>query len=682
MKRIKLKSVQAKFLALLIPTISIILILLAILIYTNERNSQMKIIDNMSTQVVDARADEIAEWLTSIIIEMDQIAEKDMVQTMQWENMEGDMKKVAEKQSERYGFLGVVYPDGYYYSTASGKSDVSISNKGYFKDIFERGKDFSISDPMKSLTTGVQSIFVVVPIKNDSAQLVGMMVASVYINTLSDIASKIKMGDDGYGFIIDSEGKVVAHPKEEFHGMNLLNSDSLGFENLDAVGSEMLNQKSGSGTITTPQGLEEYIVYAKIPTSPGWILGIAIPYEQILASINQLLIYIAAMFLATLIILYLVIFFMTRNIITSPLKGLIVFTKGISSGKLYQKMEIKTNDEVGQMAGSLMQMSEKLRNIVESIRSGADSIALGSNEMNASAEQIAQGVSEQASSAEEVSSSMEEMSSMINQNANNAQQTEKTALKAAKDIEEVKRSMDITVNAMRNIAEKITIIGEIAGKTDLLAINAAIEAARAGEHGKGFAVVASEVRKLAERSQEAAKEIDEVSHSSVEIAEKSGKLLEEVVPVIQNNANLVREISASSAEQNSGADQVNNAITQLAQVTQQNSASSEELATGSEELASQAQQLKDAIAYFKINEADISNTIDDLTSKTKTLLETIAQMKSDKDQVTDTKTEDQNKETNQEKNQKKEKKDNGNNGINLKLDNDKNDDADKDFEKF
>jgi len=245
-------------------------------------------------------------------------------------------------------------------------------------------------------------------------------------------------------------------------------------------------------------------------------------------------------------------------------------------------------------------MAEKLGQVVGEVQSGSENVASGSEELSAASETLSQGATEQAASVEEVSSSMEEMTSNIRQNADNAQQTEKIAVQSATDAEKGGGAVNETVKAMKQIAEKISIIEEIARGTNLLALNAAIEAARAGEHGKGFAVVAAEVRKLAERSGEAAAEISELSASSVEVAEQAGEMLVKMVPDIKKTAELVQEIAAASNEQNSGAEQINKAIQQLDQVIQQNASASEEMASTSEELSSQAEQLQATMGFFKI----------------------------------------------------------------------------------
>jgi methyl-accepting chemotaxis protein len=306
-----------------------------------------------------------------------------------------------------------------------------------------------------------------------------------------------------------------------------------------------------------------------------------------------------------IILAILIAYFITRSII-SELGGepseIKLIAEQISNGNLTQKFDT-SRKRIG-IYGAIVQLSDQLKQIISQIMEGAEGVTSASLQMSSTSQQMSQGSQEQAASAEEISSSMEQMVSNIQQNTDNAQQTEKIAIKAADDIKEGNSAVSQAVDSLKKIAEKIGIIGEIARQTNLLALNAAVEAARAGEHGKGFAVVAAEVRKLAERSQLAAEEINSLSSSSVTIADKSGRLLEQIVPNIQNTAKLVQEIAASSTEQNSGATQINNAIQQFNQVIQQNAAGAEEIASSSEELSAQAESLKDSVSFFRLDQMD------------------------------------------------------------------------------
>jgi methyl-accepting chemotaxis protein len=270
------------------------------------------------------------------------------------------------------------------------------------------------------------------------------------------------------------------------------------------------------------------------------------------------------------------------------------------SGDLTKRIETNWKDEIGEMAKSFNLFVQKLEEIISEVRTSSDGIASAAGQVASSAASLSQGTSEQAASVEETTSSLEEMSASITQNAENSRQMEQMAFKGARDSEGSGAAVRETVTAMKQIADRISIIEEIAYQTNLLALNAAIEAARAGDHGRGFAVVATEVRKLAERSQTAAREIGALALSSVGVAERSGELLQELVPAIKKTAELVQEVAASSIEQSTGVDQINRAMTSVDTVTQRNASSAEELSSTAEELAAQSEALQQLMSFFRV----------------------------------------------------------------------------------
>jgi methyl-accepting chemotaxis protein len=280
------------------------------------------------------------------------------------------------------------------------------------------------------------------------------------------------------------------------------------------------------------------------------------------------------------------------------LEGMATAASSIAGGDL--KVRVAPQSDRDTLGSALASMVTTLTQVIGEVWTGSNSLSSASAQLSSTAQALSQGTSEQAASVEETTSSLEEMSASVTQNAENSRQTEHTAVKGAEDANESARAVGETLRAMTAITEKISIIEEIAYQTNLLALNAAIEAARAGEHGKGFAVVATEVRKLAERSQSAAKEIGDLASSSVKVAERSGQLLKDLVPGIRKTAELVQEVAAASREQAAGVSQINKAMTKVDQVTQRNASASEELASTAEEMAAQAEALQDLVSFFRV----------------------------------------------------------------------------------
>ncbi len=564
--------------------------------------------ERMSADIAEAHAEQLSLWIEG---------KKNIIKTLAETGTfkSADFARVAEFFST-YKSKKDKDVEDMFFADKSGKGininggNVNVSDRAYFKATIQGANDSAISDALISKVSGNPIIMIVTTVKDNNGEKIGIIGSALTLKTLSDIVNGIKIGDAGYGWMVDGSGLILAHPdKEMLMKLNVLESDKEGFKNLSSLGRRMIDAEKGAGRITRPDGVEEFLIFGKIPNTNNWTLGVSVPVGQLMKTTNEFILYIiiiVGVMLAVVIVLSTLI---ARSIV-KPVTLVSATALKISSGdltandkdrKAAEAVE-KRRDELGDTGRAMGEMMRSISSIVQNIVVASNEIAVGSSSLNTASQKMSQGATEQAANAEEVSSSVEEMAATIKHNSDNAMQTEKIALKAAQDAEKGGVSVVKTVEAMKSIAEKIAIIQEIARQTNLLALNAAIEAARAGDAGKGFAVVAGEVRKLAERSQVAAQQIGELSHGSVMIAEEAGTLIKQIVPDIKKTAELIQEISASSREQSAGVEQINKAILQLDEVIQQNAAASEEISSMSEELSSQAEMLKQAVSFFKFEQ--------------------------------------------------------------------------------
>ena len=524
-----------------------------------------------------------------------------------------------EKYIKGYGYydLFLISPDGYCFYTVGKESDYQTnfingkynnSNLGALVKQVLNTKQYGMADfAPYAPSNDKPASFVAMPFVHDGnvEMVIALQLPLEGINAI--MQQREGMGKTGETYLVGSDLRMRSDSflDPEGHSMKASFAGTVQKNGVDTEAArEALLEKTDTKIISDYNG--NPVLSAYTPVQIGdvtWGLLAEIDEAEVMAPVNGLIRAIIIAGIAAGLIVGFVGFLIARGIYLQfggEPEIIVDIAQKVAAGDLTTQFEANNKKESGVYA-AIKNMTVKLREVVGDVKTASENIATGSQELSSSSEQLSQGATEQAASAEETSSSMEEMASAIKQNADNAQQTEKMARKSAEDAREGGDAVEQTVKAMKEIAEKISIIKEIARQTDLLALNAAIEAARAGEHGKGFAVVASEVRKLAERSQTAAGQIDHLSSSSVDVAEKAGAMLSALVPDIRKTADLVQEISASSSEQDKGVEQVNKAIQQLDTVIQQNVAASEQVASTAEELSGQAQYLEDAVGFFKTN---------------------------------------------------------------------------------
>lgn len=437
---------------------------------------------------------------------------------------------------------------------------------------------------------------VVVPIIQDG-QFLGVAGVDIALSDYQAEVSKVHPYEVGYASLLSNKGIYVGDAKAENVGL--------------AINDKELLAAITAGTVLGRDVFDDYLqadaYQIAVPVIVGkattpWSFRVSVPTERMMAAVIKMRTIAIIIGVISILLVAIILTWCVRTWVLNPVNTARAAALRLAEGDLSVAIDVRGKDEIAQLLGAMKTMSEKLVGIIVNIRSSAQELVQSSEQIGSTSHSLSQAAAQQAATVEETSASVEQISAAVAQNSDNARATDGIASNSAKSAAEGGEAVRETVLAMRQIADKIKLVDEIAYQTNLLALNAAIEAGRAGEHGKGFAVVAAEVRKLAQRSQLAAQDIGSVAGKSVQMAERAGGLLDEMLPSIRKTADLVQEISAASSEQATGLEQINVAVGQMAQTTQVNASSAEELNATAEEMSNQAIQLQEMMEFFVIDE--------------------------------------------------------------------------------
>ncbi|MCR5454028.1 MAG: methyl-accepting chemotaxis protein [Bacteroidales bacterium] len=597
----KRTTIQAKILRRVIPVVAAIMIIFTITTTWKQNSEQKATMESHQEELSQRVSMEVATKIETLMIELQWSASQPAIQSMDPAQYDETLSKYFEDNEEDFALLFVAHPDGSYYVANKGFQKATLNDRKYFIEVMREHKNFAMTSPDVSKSTGEMKYTLAVPIKNQTGSVIGVLAANIKLSTLSDIIKSIKTNDQTIHVMCDEKANIIASKDaSQVMKANLTESKTTNLEGIEAIGKAIKSQKATTTYVEDNKtGDNYYAMNYHLDNTPGWYIVSAVSDKELKGSMMEVIISMIVFTIIVIIIIFLIVNNVLTRQLTRPLDELSKSIKGVTEGYLNQSFTYESNDEIGQMTQDMETMCEKLTEIAQTLKMGADTMAYSSNMVKESSKQLSDGTSSQASSIEELSATMEEMSSNIEQNTHNAEITSKVSQEAVVKFDEVVNNIDNVLKTNREISEKISIINDVAYQTNILALNAAVEAARAGEYGKGFAVVASEVRKLAENSKRAADAIIEVTQMGLKNSTAANQVMQDALPKVKNTSSLVNEIATASVEQNTGAMQINEVIQRLNSVVQANAEAASTLSHSADELSMQADNLREVTEFFK-----------------------------------------------------------------------------------
>lgn len=657
-----MKSLQTKLIAIIIAIVLLSLGTLGGCSYWKARQLLYAGVEESAASLAMSSAEQVGSWVSGHKSEITMMANSTVITSGNIATIVPFIKSMREVNKD-YFSITFIQTDGTFYDSAGFTGN--LSNREYFQKAIKG--ETVITDPFISSTTGDLVVVIVMPVKVDG-KIIGGMSGAISLESISTQVLAVKAGETGYAYVIRGDGLVLIHPNKDLIFKSNSATDPNTTPALKAVAQSMINGAKGS-SFYEYQGANKLIAYAPIP-GVKWSLGVVVPAEEVTGRLQQLTWITVVITFIVLFLAIVAVVILARRIVR-PIKELEVVANRVTNGDITaMKLTISSNDEVGRLAKSFEKMTDNLKVLIKKIAVTADQVAASSEELTASAEQSAQVANQVAISITEVAAGTEKqlktvasttqivqrMSSAIDQVSKNAvtvseasDKTEQAASSGEQAVEIAVSQMKVieqkteeTANVIGKLGQKSEKIGEIigaisgiAGQTNLLALNAAIEAARAGEQGRGFAVVAEEVRKLAEQSEAAAKqiatligEVQQETRNAVifmnegkkevikgsEVVDFAGQSFHEIINMIRHISNQIREISIVISDINGGSQQIVSAVQEIdkesknavgetqcvSAATEEQSASMEEIASASQSLAHMAEELQRVISIFKV----------------------------------------------------------------------------------
>lgn len=641
-------SLRQKMLLQFLVIMVIALLAVTLINYVQAKGILETEIKTEALKYVEGKSNEIDLWLSARVAEIEAYAQTAQIKSMDWKNQQEQyLKSEAERLSAIYEILFITDPEGNFETTLDAKGNVG--DRDYFPVVMS-GKT-AISDPVISKSTGQPIIVVATPIKNAAGEIAGVMAGTVHMDTFNEIIGGMSLGRTGYGYAINKQGLMLASPnKEDVLNKNILQEPS---ESLQKIGQKMVAGEEDYGFYEI-NGSERFVCFSQIGKT-GWTLAVAVPYNELTEKASSLLFKSIAVSIFALIVLAIVIWLTARNLVR-PITNLAELTENVAGGDLTQEAEIRSKDEVGQLAQNFNLMINNLKNLINQIKNLAVTLSSAAQELSVSSEEagkatqqvavtigeLASAAGEQANAVDQSNRLMAEMATTINQVASNAgdvamaaAQASELSAKGVKTLNNLSLSIDQSTQSFvsvsgaldslignaKQINEFVDAVTNIAGQTNLLALNAAIEAARAGEQGRGFAVVAEEVRKLAEDSAEAAAQI-------ANLLKKINKGIDGVLNEVGRTdsafkfqAEAVRNTETAFSEINASVERANHEIQEVSAEAEEMAASTEEIVKFAESIAATSQEAAAGTEEVSASAEEQSASIETVAQSAKELAE-------------------------------------------------------------